>query len=676
MNLDTTNLRRSRLTRPRDIIPLLRRHRGIGIAVAVVTLFIATWAFLLMPRRYESTAQVLVRVGRESVRPDPTVTLGPMLGVTQSRLNELNSESTILRSHDLLQDVARAMYATPEARGSALDRLERNLRVDLEADSNIITVRYRARSPEHAKRTLDRVLELYVEKHLRSHRTNGSEAFFRRRSEEIATRIEDLRAELQERIGSVGAQSIDEHRQALLARFESLSRERADTASARAVATARLKQIDEGISGLATMQVLEEADSPGTARTEFERHLAKLRLEEQKLAANYAPTTSVMRDLREQIELAQRALDGGAKDRVLVRRGINANRQRLELERLTERTALAGLEARALALEKEHEAVKAQLEVVRSNEGAFAALRSQLTVLENERQRYLSGLEQARADSAMTAAKISNISIVQSPTLATRPAGPPRIWIPLVGAIMALVGGLGAVLLVDFFDPSLQLPSDVATRLDQDVLAAIPEDEGLRAPMDGSYEPGRAFTLPARTRGELGFLVGHLASSNETMIVGVTAPERNAGTSTVAFHLARQLAEGSAGKVLLVDACDGPSNLTAAFGIPRSNRIHDVGIPGLAFLPRWQANGDIRATLAKSRNELEGVRFVVLDLPALTDSAASLQLARQVDGTLLVLSPNTDVDAARRSLRLLASNRIALIGTALNRQELQLGVQA
>ncbi|MCA8971169.1 MAG: hypothetical protein KDC95_15360, partial [Planctomycetes bacterium] len=441
------------------------------------------------------------------------------------------------------------------------------------------------------------------------------------------------------------------------------------------VSRARLARIDASMASLSEMQVLEETDGPNPSRDEIEKQLWTLRLQFENSKATYHLDTPVMKDLAARIARAEEALARLQGPRQLVRRGINANRQRLELDRISERTTLAGLEAKKTSATTDLERTERQIAALNSHEGDIVELSSRVRLLESERDRYLAALEQARADVAMNEERISNIAIIQEPTLPRAPAGPPRAWILIVGVVLALSSGLGSAFLADFFDPTLQIPSDVVNRVGVHVLAALPKHRCLRAPISRKLEPGDEVTLTNELRREFGFVVGHLlASDKKTTIVSVTSPVDKTGTSTVAFHLAIRLAAAGVGNVLLVDASDSLTNLTRSLG-RKPTKTPQAVTRNLHLLPRWIENCDATTLMSAIEEHADSANYVIVDIGSTTTSGPALEIARRSDQTLFVLSPRADVATAQRNLRILETHDVKILGSVLNCQELRIGAQ-
>src|SRR4051812_38830221 len=89
---------------------LLRHWRKLAIFLVLV-LFGTAAAAYFGPRSYRSQAKLLLRLGRENIKVDPTATVGqtPVVAIPPNRDNEINSEIDMLKSRVLLEHVVEKL---------------------------------------------------------------------------------------------------------------------------------------------------------------------------------------------------------------------------------------------------------------------------------------------------------------------------------------------------------------------------------------------------------------------------------------------------------------------------------------------------------------------------------------------------------------------------------------
>jgi uncharacterized protein involved in exopolysaccharide biosynthesis len=189
--------KRPRESSLRDLYNVLFRHKWkilltfciVFIAVALVT--------YLSAKIYRSEAELLVRLGRETVSLDPTATTGPIItSVGMTHKSEIETEVDILRSRELAEKVVDAIgveaFVKPAKKGwkqNLLERLDittpisardavisdimKNLSVNIKEESWIVGVSYEAKDPKLAQMVLNKLIEFYLEKHILVHSSSN-----------------------------------------------------------------------------------------------------------------------------------------------------------------------------------------------------------------------------------------------------------------------------------------------------------------------------------------------------------------------------------------------------------------------------------------------------------------------------------------------------------------------
>jgi Mrp family chromosome partitioning ATPase len=171
-------------------------------------------------------------------------------------------------------------------------------------------------------------------------------------------------------------------------------------------------------------------------------------------------------------------------------------------------------------------------------------------------------------------------------------------------------------------------------------------------------------------------------------LIAVSSPRAMPGKSLVALNLGLAIAADLDSAVLLVDVDLGGAGLQALFGLAEAPGLSDhlrrgvaipdllinPGVDRLVFLPAGQAvdTGSAELLAAKGLQQLMQAmkqrytdRYIVVDLPALLDSADALAFLPQVDTTLLVIEEHgSSVADIQASAELLAP--FPLVGTVMS----------
>ncbi len=712
-NLQLPGPKQERWTRQwsiRDVFYVLFRHLRIGILFFALVMVAVIAVLLSMHEVYQSEAKLLVRLGRESVALDPTILSNNIANVSQSRANEINSELEILESSDLLENLVTEVGATviaPKAavhdepqkiRQMALEQLRDNLSIRAVKDSNVIVVTYKHNNPETAQRVLNQGIKLYLDKHIAVHQASGSYEFLKEQESQHRQRLQEIERNLQQLKESTGIFSLDDQRKLLNAQISSRQAQLEDARREIASLGAKIQDLQAAITDLPENLLLERSSGNINATADTLRNrLYELKLQKQELKTKYKQDTPEVRDLNAQIALTERLLTEDKSGRVQIVKGLNANRQQIELDLIQAKSTLAGQQAQVELLENQIAGAQQQLEIWNSQEEGLERLERERTLKKAIYQKYAESLEQARVDNALEKEKISNISIFQHPTLPTQPTGPHSLWILVIGLLAATFGALGLIFLLELLDDSINTAEQVDARLGLQMLASFPENDYLRL----SSAPHAIIGATGDLRLPGNILKGFEDLRNQLLhdldcsaqkhyrVIGVSSCRRHSGVTTVATNLALSIAREGNADVLLVDANLENPSITQGYNLSGKPGLSNILIEptqancslieyrsgsGLHFLPAGNAiartgmqpplfSGWIEATQAQR------CKYIILDLPAIRGFGFAANMAGLCDAVIMVIdSPKSRWQRTMRALQDLAAVNAGILGVVLNRR--------
>jgi len=252
-----------------------------------------------------------------------------------------------------------------------------------------------------------------------------------------------------------------------------------------------------------------------------------------------------------------------------------------------------------------------------------------------------------------------------------------------LSAVIALVTGIGAIVLRNEFDRTVRSPEQVRRLTGIHVFAAIPKVPSPRALSlhEALDEPAAPF---ARVISSLRALVE--ASGANSRVVGFVSCNPREGRSSIAANVAYLIA-GSGQPVTLVDADLRNPALTVALAptaAPSAGKLamaDATGIkvtinPTLSFVPA--TSGIIRGAygpdlLPNSRQTSQSIRGlaahgdVIVDLPPLSSSADAIALSQTLTGVVIVAALHkTTVDDLSGAVKTMNVVGVRLLGMVLN----------
>jgi uncharacterized protein involved in exopolysaccharide biosynthesis len=490
---DTPSMKGSIDISLRDLAaPLFRKQRLILVSFLAIVAGIMLFSLLRGP---SYSSQMAILVNRE--RLDPLVStqqMTQMVGTNNAVTpEEINSETELLRSHDVLERVVRAnglekhhgfsIFDLLRPGQTEADRIERavkqlatGLKIAPLRESNIIQVAYSSRNPHAAYGVLKSLGDAYIEKHVAVHRPAGSYQFFATETQKYSTELHSAenalrRFEVQNAVAdpsdqlsnlaqqfaeSIGAlhqaeqtTAADEQRihedemqmsntpQRLITREESANNDKLINDATTALLAAETKRMQLALKYDESYPLVKEADQ------EIAQDKAAVEQAEKRIyvaqTTDRDPTFEFLRE-----DLAKTKAD-------------------LAAQRATQNAAqrsIRSIQDRMVSLD--------QLALSRRD------LERDAKAAEDNYLLYLGKREQERASNAMDVTRIANVAIAVPPAIPVLPA---HSWL-FMGFLAVLIGAflsVGIGYTADYFDSSFHTPAEVADALGIAVVIAMPK---------------------------------------------------------------------------------------------------------------------------------------------------------------------------------------------------------
>ncbi len=495
-----------------DFIKALFRNKKIVIFVPLLILGLASLVILFAPREYRSEAKLFLQVGRESVKLDPTATTGDMISMQSNNrdgeivtaMEALKSRGTIKKVVDQLgADVVLGNGVVGKKRSNALigavrwvvrtpirlfksidpvsDReqavvtIERNLNVEAENDSTLISARYDAETPELAQLVTQTLIDVYRKEHLRLHRTSGSKQFFTDQHNSLKQQLDDSVTQLRDAKNRMNMVSIDSRRNTLEERMGSTELSLYSNLQLLASTRARVADIRKQLATMPERMIGEETTVPNTG-TDLLREqvfaLQVLMLDQQSKYRNEHPSLQVT---RKQLKDAKAMLKSEAVDRQETTNGINPNHRALALTLAQEESVLAGLVAQNNKLNEQRATVVADLKNLNDHELEIDQLNRASSLARSNYFRYAEKLEKARIDEELDDNAISNAIEAQEATLSEKPVSPSKLLIGALATMLSFASVFSLVLIRENLSSPIYKEEHLEESLQLPVFGVLPE---------------------------------------------------------------------------------------------------------------------------------------------------------------------------------------------------------
>ncbi|MDO5102943.1 MAG: polysaccharide biosynthesis tyrosine autokinase [Lautropia sp.] len=366
---------------------------------------------------------------------------------------------------------------------------------------------------------------------------------------------------------------------------------------------------------------------------------------------------------------------------------LNQAQQDLMNQVATARREIAGELAAARASEQQLvETLDTARKGLSSLDGKEITARQLEQEVDTNRQLYQTFLTRVKEVTAAGDFQRPAARLIDAAQVPTEPVKPQKLLMTALGALLGLLGGFFAIVLMDQIRNTLRRTDDVEDKLDRHLLAAIPKlpaPEAAKAPSMQLLKPESLFAESIRTLSTTVLLAG---LERNIGVLAVSSALDGEGKTSVACNLA--VAMSATRRVLLID-CDlrWPSVMN---GLGMSN-----GAPGLVQLLTGRASLDqcIKPVQGSSLKVIGAGRAagnaldllvnaqfddlltqlqhdfdtIILDCPPVQLVSDGLILGRSASSMVFVArSDSTPLPVIRRALQRLDKAGISVLGVALN----------
>jgi capsular exopolysaccharide synthesis family protein len=629
-------------------------------------------------------------------------TRGTVRIIRQKVRNTVKGARNLLKRWDLVESV--------DDRDRVVLGIMQNLWVEAQKDSSVISISYKARSPKLAQQVVAEIIDLYLEKHIAVHQTPGSYQFFNQQSEQLRAKLTQSESELRNLKNEIGISSLQDRRRVVSDRVGVLEKEIDNTDAALTSSGAKVQALQKALTSVPETMVTQKTTGfPNYAGDAMREEIFKLQLEELKLLTNFTEQSRMAEAVHEEIVQAQELVDGEEATRTQVTQGLSLTHEQLQLALHTEQANLSLLQAKAEAQKRQLANAQKELKNLNEAEVRINKLKREISTQELNYRKYSENLEQARIDHALEGERISNISVVQPATLPVKPIRPRKLLNLALGFFLGILGAIVLAIFSEYLDHSLKTPEEAEEKLQLPTLVSIPRVRGVRAMR---VFPTAKWRRKSKAGGKVSekvpakvdihakirepyeafrerLLLCPNGSTEPPYILAVVGYHRHEGVSTVATNLATTLSMHGDSRVLLVDAniqhplvhrifkAKLSPGLTDVLSNGQSvvNTVQSLPAQNLYILSAGATNGNLSEIFdsdgfTKMLNSMKNYyRYVVIDVPALSEASSAARLASLCDGVVLVVeAERLRWEVAQRAREQLLNLEANVLGVALNKR--------
>lgn len=377
-----------------------------------------------------------------------------------------------------------------------------------------------------------------------------------------------------------------------------------------------------------------------------QKTLSELQAQEAKMGATYRDSSPAFLRLRKSI--------AEAKEQLL-------NRQK----------ELDSAQSPESGLSQQIQTIDRRIAYLESKQGTYKELEQQVDVDTESYKNYLLHTEGTRVTESLNQENITRISIVDEPTVPSKPERPRKKIVLFITLLAALMVAAGVSISLEVLDDTFSTAKQLARTLKEPVLATFNEDisDTELVKLYGAIEnTTRGITSP---------------------ILHFTSAYAGEGSSQVSLNLAKLVAEQVGKSVLFIDTIGNPEHFGKTQ--PMTPITKSISHPELLGTPTviasltqnlsyalFQENKSARVIFSNTEEVQhlfamlrQKFDLVIINTEGFLTQTASMSFVNQVDAHIVVVEANrTRSPVANEVKSLISMNGGTLTGSVLNKRQL------
>ena len=470
---------------PRRILYVLFKQKRLICAIFLALSVPAFIYLVTRPVQYTGIAKVLVKPSREFLNVSPSAA-GPAALALYPSADVINTEVQIIKSPQLAERLVKDV-PFPDEKGnvpqSISDKaakyqarwMQAMIQATPDKKSTLIDISITSRyDQEWTAKAVNRAAELYLEEHLKVHKTQGIGEFYDEQEKKLRLQLTQAEETLQafqakENIIDAPAEvTADLNAWAIFDKsLKQTESEIRETEQRLAVLDDQLKQQKATISSGTSI-----TENP--VYTQIRNRLTALELERDGLLQRYTPEDRMVKDKQKEIDDLKKKLES-VKPTSVGSESISLNdvHRRILNELLGARVQLKALNEKKAALTKQVENYSAAAADKKRKGFEYDRLLRDVNIKKQNLDLYRQKAEEARISDAMDEQKFSNAYILERASPPLRKAGKSFILLVLVTLIGSAGAAIAAAFGIEYFNSTLRNESDIEDEIGLPVLATI-----------------------------------------------------------------------------------------------------------------------------------------------------------------------------------------------------------
>ena len=645
----------------------LKRRWLSALVVSSSVLGIATFNTLKQEPIYNAEGKLLFKSDRTSGLTALSSQMGEVVTFAGNK-DPLATEAQIIRSRPIIQKTINKLnLKDKEGRLLQASALLSKLKVNIEADTDILTLSYQSTDPQQAAAIVNSLMRDYQQNNISTNtaEVRSAREFLNKQLPEVEQRLIQAEAELRQFKEKNSIIALQEEAQVGVKSLKNLSeniiKAQAYLGEVRTRSEGLRNQLQLETQKALTISTLNQSPIVQEALTQYQKVQDELAVAQTQFTSDHPTVISLSRKeeaLRNQLEKKVGQIVNNGESISERNLQIGEIKQTLTAELVKSEVELLAASNRVDILRKNFITQQARLRSLPRLEQTQRQLQRKLEVAQLTYTELLKKLQEAEV---VENRNVGNATIITEASVPEKPISPNIMRNLLLGGVGAILLGIGTTLLLERMDKSLKTVDQIKQFFGYPILGTIPkiktskgsiENKELELPvLKNPYSPVNSAFEILQTN------LAFTASDKTLKVIVITSPNPSEGKSFVSANLAIALSQ-LGHRVLLVDADMRRPRQHAIWEIPNfmglsnvlvgqstlkdavKNTLVTLNVLPVGKIPpnplKLLESQRMSSLIAEAEQEYD---YVIVDTPSLTTFADGLVLSKLADGILMVVRP-------------------------------------
>jgi uncharacterized protein involved in exopolysaccharide biosynthesis len=375
----------------------------------------------------------------------------------------------------VVDELARdAKREPPKDKAAAIYGIQSNLEVTPVSESNLIEIAFRSTSSERAVAVVNKIADVYVERHAQINNPQGAHRFFESQANAYFDRLQEASEELRKFGIQEGSINLDKDIVDSVARIAQMERDKQAAETEVGEMRMRMAFLKGEIDRQPQKVVTEQEKVMNRSAEDLRKRVQQLEIEVRNLLQLY--TEKDRRVIAKQAEL-KAVQDQLATEQVYAlgkeSTALNPIRRTLEQDHVNAQARIEALVAKQETIRSQIATARARLAQLNDKSSDYSRLAEAVQRNQQNHTLYKKRSEEARISEEMDREKLLNIAIVERAALPLQPLSSRMATTILLAVITGLAVGVGGAFGIEFFNSAVNNEKELEEQLELPVLVTI-----------------------------------------------------------------------------------------------------------------------------------------------------------------------------------------------------------